>query len=112
MSRQKTYSAQNGYVYQYQFSGQTSAPAETRYEFTVWSQGAMAADVTVVLETAVAAGWETANSFRLTETQRYALAKMAFFQALDEATGPGPPVKRISIGAAGLTVIAQTLDLI
>ena len=110
--RQKTYSAQNGYVYQYQFSGQTSTETGTHYVFHVWSQGAALLEVTLMLEDSVAEAWEAQNQFLLTETQRYAMAKMAFFQALDEGPGPRPPPGPIAIRREDLAAIAVTLNLI
>lgn len=69
-------------------------------------------DLTLVLASEVAAAWEAQNEFCLTETQRYALAKMAFFQALDEGPGPLPPPGPIAIRREDLAAIAVTLNLI
>jgi hypothetical protein len=113
--RLKTYSAQSGYVYQYFYEGQRpfSAGSESGTEFVF----SMSGDRKTWHETAVLVGadalssWEQSNGRALSSTERYAVAKMALFQAFDERTNPSQMKEEVRARAADVTAIAETLGL-
>ena len=90
--RLKTYSAQSGYVYQYYYEGQrpfrSAGETGTEFVFTIsadrktWRPGKV-----FVGDPAIAA-WESAHGRELSATERYAIGKMALFQAFDERATP------------------------
>ena len=87
----KTYSAQSGYVYQYFYEGYRAAEGHEsgqEYVFSISSDRKNWRDATVFLADEALRGWETAQQRTLTSTERYAVAKLALFQAFDERLTP------------------------
>lgn len=84
--RMKTYTGATGAVYQYYFVGQRAAPAAagTEYVFDVTADRATTFAVCIMVEQAALAAWAAAHGRALTETERYAAAKMRLFAAFDE----------------------------
>ena len=111
----KTYSAQSGYVYQYFYEGQrrtgSGEGAETEFVFSIsadrknWSQAA------VVVGDAALRAWEESNDRQLSATERYAIAKVALFQAFDERATPAEMSGEIRVRAADVDGIVESLDL-
>jgi len=112
--RLKTYSAQSGYVYQYSYEGYRPLTApETGIEFVFnispdrknWHATA------VLVSDASLNGWEQAHERQLSSTERYALAKMALFQAFDERALPEQMKEAIRLRHADVDAIIETLGL-
>jgi hypothetical protein len=86
--RLKTYSAQSGYVYQYCYEGQRPFQRSGRQRNGVCVQHVGRPENLASLQGRPATGrvawWEAAHGRRLSATERYAIAKMALFQAFDE----------------------------
>jgi hypothetical protein len=91
--RQKTYSAQSGYVYQYFYEGRRDARRDsengTEYVFDVSADRKNALPVSVFLEQRAVKAWEERNGRPLGGNELYAIAKMALFHAFDEREEPG-----------------------
>lgn len=90
--RLKTYSAQSGYVYQYRFLGHRPARVQgsdaIEYVFDVAAGSESGMRVSVVVPSASLAPTEAAWGRALADNERYAVAKMALFQAFDERLEP------------------------
>jgi hypothetical protein len=90
--RIKSYSAANGYVYQYYFyelnrvSVDGVAAGEFVYAISA-DRGTSFGMRIFVMQTALDA-WATANGRALTSSEEYAAAKMRLFQAFDEGVVP------------------------
>ncbi|HWN74329.1 MAG TPA: hypothetical protein VNO13_01210 [Candidatus Udaeobacter sp.] len=90
--RIKSYSAANGYVYQYYFyelnriSAAGRAAGEFVYAISA-DRGASFGLRIFVMQAALEA-WATANGRALTSSEEYAVAKMRLFQAFDEGVVP------------------------
>lgn len=90
--RIKTYSAANGYVYQYYFYelNRVSVDGHGAGEFVY----AISADrgtsfgLRILVMRAALESWAAANGRSLTASEEYALAKMRLFQAFDEGVVP------------------------
>jgi hypothetical protein len=90
--RIKSYSAANGYVYQYYFYelNRVSVNGEAAGEFVY----AISADrgasfgLRIIVMQAALDGWAKANGRSLTASEEYAAAKMRLFQAFDEGVVP------------------------
>ncbi len=113
--RMKSYSAQSGYVYQYYYEGHRPAalPEGSGTEF-VFSVSADRKDwrpsrVMVMDETIRA--WEASHGRELSSTERYAIAKMALFQAFDERTSPEQMKEEVRVREADIVGIIDTLGL-
>lgn len=86
--RIKTYSAENGRVYQYQFHGIESRERDgkTSVEYTYYAtenRTTMHAVRVIVMRDALKR-WSDANARALTGTEEYAVAKMRLFEGFDE----------------------------
>src|SRR5260370_41578420 len=90
--RIKSYSAANGYVYQYYFYelNRDSVDGEAVGEFVY----AISADrgttfgLRILVMQAALEAWARANGRALTSSEEYAVAKMRLFQAFDEGAVP------------------------
>ncbi len=101
--REKAYSAETGYVYQYFYEGrrETGAGEEAgnEYVFTVSSDRASSFTITLSMSHRVMETWQQNHERELNATEQYALVKMALFQIFDERTD-----------LSGSTEVAVTCD--
>ena len=113
--RMKTYSAQSGYVYQYVYEGQRAAEeaGERMVEFVFHIAGDRKTwnDLSVLLSIAAIESWEKANARELSATERYAIAKIALFQAFDERSAPAQMREHVRVRIADIDGIVETLGL-
>lgn len=111
--RQKTYSAQSGYVYQYFYEGQrpTSPDPGTEYVFDVSADRKTSSPVSVFVSTDALDSWQSENGRTLSGAERYAIAKMALFQAFDERATPQQMGGAVHLTPAAVRAILQTLDI-
>jgi hypothetical protein len=86
--REKTYSADTGYVYQYFYQGYREASRGEdhghEYLFRVSSDRSSRFDLRVFLSRRALEPWEKANGRELIPTEHYALVKLSLFRAFDE----------------------------
>lgn len=115
VQRQKTYSAQSGYVYQYHYEGQREAMRErepgAEFVFDVTADRKNSFPVSVFLSEASVASWEQAHARGLTSTERYAIAKMALFQAFDERNSPAGMREEVRVRSAEVEAILEALGI-
>jgi hypothetical protein len=89
--RVKTYSGESGYVYQYSFVESQPrrrfwGPKSTAFLFDVSSDRKTSFTLEVVVEESALEAWQKAHGRSLTETEKYAAAKMRLFRAFDESS--------------------------
>ena len=113
--RQKTYSAASGYVYQYFYEGQRRGAREgepgTEFVFSVSADRKTSFDVSVFVRDSALESWQRDHQRELASTERYAVAKMALFQAFDEREAPQQMHAEISVRPADAAQILSTLGL-
>jgi len=111
--RLKTYSAQSGYVYQYFYEGQRPlrGDAGTEFVFTVTADRKNSHPVSVLVPADSLQPWQQAHTRELSSTERYAIAKMALFQAFDERATPDLMKHEVRVRSADVTHILDTLGL-
>jgi hypothetical protein len=113
--RIKTYSAESGYVYQYQF--QDAHPAQqgtargNEYVYYVSADRKKMFPVRIFARHDSIEKWVKATGRALTGTEEYAVAKMRLFQAFDggeelSATGPA-----LVVDESNLKILLERLDL-
>ena len=111
--RVKTYSAQTGYVYRYYYEGHRPLRAGggggEEYVFRVSAGGRDGDAVAVRMPAAAIRAWEEAHSRQLSSTERYAIAKMALFQAFDERPTPARMSQEVEVRPADIETIMETL---
>lgn len=113
--RHKTYSARSGYVYQYVYEGYRAAQRGpepgTQFIFQVSWDRKTFLPVSVLLGAAALESWEGTRGRRLNSTERYAIAKMALFQAFDEREKPQQMRQEVLVRAADVAAILETLGI-
>jgi len=113
--RMKTYSAQSGYVYQYCYEGQrefrSGSERGTEYVFYISADRKNWQDTSVLAADSAMAAWQAEHGRELSSTERYAIAKMALFQAFDERAAPAEMSGPIHIRAADVEGIVELLGL-
>jgi hypothetical protein len=117
--RIKSYSAANGYVYQYYFYelNRVSMDGEAAGEFVY----AISADrgtsfgLRIFVMQAALEGWARANGRALTSSEEYAVAKMRLFQAFDEGVVPltaeETRVVRLVVDESNLEALLKMLNI-
>ena len=113
--RQKTYSGQSGYVYQYYYEGQRPYKRDrhngTEYVFDVSADRKTSIAVSVLVSDAALEDWQSRNGRTLHASERYAIAKMALFQAFDERPSPAAMSAAVHVREADVEAILITLGI-
>jgi len=113
-SRRKHYTSQSGLHYEYWYEGQRSyrsgTDSGTEFVFRALIQH-KSGSVAVFLSAGVLRPWEQQHGRELSAAERYAIAKMALFQAFDERAGPANMVEEVYVRGAELDTIAEMLNL-
>jgi hypothetical protein len=113
--RLKTYSAQSGYVYQYFYQGQrpfhSGGESGAEFVFTVSADRKTSHPVSVLVAEDSLRAWEQAHARTLSSTERYAVSKMALFQAFDERATPDLMKQDVRVRHADVEAIIASLGL-
>src|SRR5579859_6158249 len=113
--RQKTYSAQSGYVYQYYYQGHRPWTAGrgtgTEFVFDVSADRKTSSPVSIFLAEEAVESWQKERGRTLSATELYAIAKMALFQAFDERETPEALRQAIHVAAADVVAILSGLEI-
>lgn len=111
--RQKSYSALSGFVYQYYYQGQRPSPRDrgTEFVFEVSADRKTSAPVSVFVSDEAVENWQRERGRLLSSTERYAIAKLALFQAFDERQNPGLMREQVRVRTADVESILGTLDI-
>jgi hypothetical protein len=113
--RMKTYSAQSGYVYQYFYEGHREYRGGddegVEFVFTVSADSKSSHATSVLVSAAAIRSWEQAHERELSLTERYAVAKIALFQAFDERPDPSQMRDEVRVRNADVDGIVETLGL-
>jgi hypothetical protein len=113
--RQKTYSGQSGYVYQYYYEGHRPFKRDrntgTEYVFAVSADRKTSIAVSVLVSDAALEDWESRHGRALHSSEHYAVAKMALFQAFDERPNPVGMSADVHVRAADVEGILAGLGI-
>jgi len=113
--RQKTYSGQSGYVYLYYYEGRRAVEREkergTEFVFDVSAGRAGSFPVSVFVGESALGSWQSNHGRSLSDNERYAIAKMALFQAFDERPSPADLREDIVVRPADVEAILETLGI-
>jgi hypothetical protein len=113
--RQKTHSAESGYVYQYFYEGQRAAKRDgasgTQFVFNVSADRKSSFPVSVFISDAALEEWQKAHGRQLSSTERYAIAKLAQFQAFDQRESPAIMSEEVVVQASDVAAFLATLDI-
>lgn len=113
--REKTYSADTGYVYQYFYEGYREAKRNgesgTEHVFSVTSDRVSRFPINIFVPQSVVETWQSNNDRELTATEQYAVVKMTLFEVFDERTDFDGSQWNIDISLEDIEEHAETLDL-
>jgi hypothetical protein len=113
--RQKIYAAQTGYVYRYFYLGHRPASrdagAGVEYVFEAAADAKTSFQVPVFVADDAVDFWEKGHLRPLTDSERYAVVKMALFQAFDERPSPSQMRAEVRVRAADLEAILGNLGI-
>ncbi len=113
--RMKTYSAESGYVYQYFYEGYRAytagAESGVEYVFSISPDRKTWRAVAVLLANDAVQSWEASHGRALNSTERYAVAKLALFQAFDDRKDPTLMHDAVRVRAADIDGIIERLGL-
>ncbi len=115
MRRIKSYAAESGYVYEYFYEGhrqwRDGLGPGVEFEFRVSAGREQWLPAAVVVADRAVHAWEAARTRTLSSTERYAIAKLALFQAFDERAAPPETAVEVRVSEAGVEAIAERLGL-
>jgi hypothetical protein len=113
--RLKTYSARSGYVYQYRYQGcrplHAGRDSGVEFVFSVSADRTSWLAVGVLVSDDAIRAWEEGRARQLSSAERYAIAKMALFQAFDERPAPALMKDQVRVRNADIEAIIEALDL-
>lgn len=109
--RQKTYSAESGYVYQYYYAGHRPFHNGQEYVFEVSADRETFFPVSIFLPAASLEPWQRAHGRELIAAERYAVAKLSLFHAFDERAQPSLMREPVHVRAADVEGALATLGL-
>jgi hypothetical protein len=113
--RIKSYAADSGYVYEYFYQGHRpwcdASGAGVEFEFRVSAGRAQWLPAAVIVADRVLRDWEAARARTISSTERYAIAKLALFQAFDQRATPPDAAIEVRVPAADVETIAERLGL-
>ena len=113
--RQKTYSGQSGYVYQYYYKGHRLYKRDrnhgTEYVFDVSSDRKTSMAVSVLVSDTALEDWQSRHGRTLHASECYAIAKIALFQAFDERPDPAAMGADVHVRAADVEAILIRLGI-
>src|ERR1700734_811103 len=113
--RIKSYSADNGYVYQYQFQdvhpAQRDAAKGNEFVYYVSADRKTMFPVRIFVRRDALDGWTKKTGRVLTGTEEYAVAKMRLFQALDEVEDFATKRPDLVVDESNLGALLERLDL-
>jgi len=113
--REKTYSADSGYVYRYHFEGYRVAGkggvTGTEYVFTVRAGPKTAFPVPIFLDDAAVSRWEKAHGRDLASNELYAIVKMALFDLFDRREHPSMAREGVHLEPGAMERFTEQLGL-
>ncbi len=109
--RQKTYSAQSGYVYHYYYTGHRPFREGIEYVFEVSADRKEFFPVSVFLPAVSLERWQETHGRELIVAERYAIAKLSLFHAFDERPQPSLMREPVHVRAADVDGVLATLGL-
>lgn len=113
--RQKRYTGESGYVYEYHFEGYRVADhgglTGTEFVFDISADRRSSFPVSVFLGDDAVRRWERDHDRDLNYTERYAVVKMALFRAFDQQETPKQIRGGVLVGPGEIEEILETLGI-
>ena len=112
--RIKSYTAESGYVYEYFYEGhrqwRDDRSRGVEFEFRISAGREQWLPAAVVVTDRAVDRWQSAHARTLSSTERYAIAKLALFEAFDKQGAPPQAAIEVLVSQADVEAIAERLD--
>lgn len=109
--RMKTYTGEQGYVYQYYFVGKRQAGSSAEYIFDVTSDRKTTFSVSIFLPQEALDTWCRSRGRSLTEAEQYAAVKMRLFQAFDQVEDMMTNGRKLELDAGTVEELLSALGI-
>jgi hypothetical protein len=113
--RQKTYSAESGYVYQYCYEGQRMATRGgeqgTQFVFSIHPARGDSFYTSIWVSANALLEWERSHGRELRGNERHAVAKMALFRAFDERESPQAMRVEVTVGPGAVAPLLAAVGI-
>jgi len=113
--RLKHYASQSGHHYEYCYEGyrtyRSRTDSGTEFVFRISADRKTGPTAGVFLSAGVLHAWEQSHGREFSAAERYAIAKIALFQAFDERAGPAEMRADVRVRAADLDAIVAALNI-
>ena len=113
--RIKSYSAESGFVYQYQFQdahpARRGAESGNEYVYYVSADRKTMFPIRIFVGRGALENWTAKTGRALTGTEEYALAKMRLFEALDEVEDFAAKRPELTVDESNIGALLERLDL-
>jgi len=110
-ARVKRYTAMSGYVYEYVYLGYRDAAEAREHLFNVSADRKSWFELLVAVEDDGISAWEQDKGRELNAAERYAVAKLALFDAFDERNEPAAMREPVRVPAARIAALLESIDL-
>lgn len=110
-ARVKRYTAMSGYVYEYAYLGYRDAAEARQHYFNVSADRKSWFELQVAVEDDGIRAWERDKHRELNAAERYAVAKLALFEAFDERAEPAAMREPVRVPAARIAALLELFDL-
>jgi len=112
--RIKSYTAESGYVYQYFYEGHRQWRDERgrgiEFEFRISAGREQWLPAAVIVSDRAVERWQSAHARTLSSTERYAIAKLALFEAFDRHETPPAAALEVLVTPVDVEAISERLD--
>jgi hypothetical protein len=109
--RMKNYAAETGYAYEYYYEGWRPSSGGERHVFSISGDRKNWATLEVRLERHAVERWEAAHAVKLHDRERYAVVKLALFEAFDGRATPREAAAPVLIDAAAVERYLERLGI-
>ncbi len=110
-ARIKRYTALSGYVYEYVYLGYRDESQTRGHFFNVSADRKSWFELEVVVEDEGIRAWEQDQGRELNGAERYAVAKLALFEAFDERGTPPAMREPVRVPASRIAALLASIDL-
>ncbi len=110
-ARVKRYAAMSGYVYEYVYLGYRDASQARDHLFNVSADRKSWFELHVAVEDEGIRAWEREQGRELNAAERYAVAKLALFEAFDERATPAAMREPVRVPATRIAALLESIDL-
>lgn len=109
--RQKNYSSASGYAYEYFYEGFRDEGGCRCHVFTVSANRKEWFELHVFVEDRAIEAWAARHGRPLAENERYAVAKMALFEAFDARSDPSEMLAPVRVDALAAERLLERLGI-